>query len=159
MLAVGTRVAQLWPDFFETGVNSRYPWKLKNRPDAKPLTFFTCSIVPSGFRANVGAEVRSPVVDALSDRPGDWRVSIVGSPENDNWEMKVWGQTGLSGHTHWWEVRESTSPRRSGTCFLGCYREDVAGVRGGPAALIAFQLAGKPCKCVTPASQLNASIS
>jgi hypothetical protein len=25
----------------------------------------------------------------LSDRPGDWRVSIVGSRESDGWEMKV----------------------------------------------------------------------
>jgi hypothetical protein len=26
---------------------------------------------------------------ALSDRPGDWRVSIIGSQENDRWEMKI----------------------------------------------------------------------
>jgi hypothetical protein len=28
---------------------------------------------------------------AFSDRPGDWRVSIVGSRGTDNWEMKIWG--------------------------------------------------------------------
>jgi hypothetical protein len=28
---------------------------------------------------------------ALSDRPGDWRVSIIGSQENDRWEMKILG--------------------------------------------------------------------
>jgi hypothetical protein len=31
----------------------------------------------------IGAEVRAPVEHALSDRPGDWRVSIVGSRAND----------------------------------------------------------------------------
>jgi hypothetical protein len=27
----------------------------------------------------------------LADRPGDWRVSIVGSQGNDRWEMKITG--------------------------------------------------------------------
>lgn len=27
----------------------------------------------------------------LADRPGDWRVSIVGSQANDRWEMKILG--------------------------------------------------------------------
>ena len=27
----------------------------------------------------------------LADRPGDWRVSIVGSQANDRWEMKIFG--------------------------------------------------------------------
>ena len=31
----------------------------------------------------------------LSDRPGDWRVWIVGSRENDSWEMKVLGPNGF----------------------------------------------------------------
>jgi hypothetical protein len=44
---------------------------------------------------SVGAEVRALVEHALSDRPGDWRVSIVGSRENDSWEMKVWGPNGF----------------------------------------------------------------
>jgi hypothetical protein len=42
-----------------------------------------------------GAEVRALVEHALSDRPGDWRVSIVGSRETDGWEMKVWGPNGF----------------------------------------------------------------
>jgi hypothetical protein len=42
-----------------------------------------------------GAEVRSLVEHALSDKPGDWQVSIVGSRENDNWEMKVVGPNGF----------------------------------------------------------------
>jgi hypothetical protein len=43
----------------------------------------------------VGAEVRALVEHALSDRPGDWRVSILGSRENDDWEMKIWGPNGF----------------------------------------------------------------
>ena len=27
----------------------------------------------------------------LSDRPGDWRVSIIGSQGNERWEMKITG--------------------------------------------------------------------
>jgi hypothetical protein len=42
-----------------------------------------------------GAEVRALVEHALNDRPGDWRVSIVGSRENDGWEMKIWGPNGF----------------------------------------------------------------
>ena len=42
-----------------------------------------------------GAEVGALVEHALSDRPGDWRVSIVGSRENDGWEMNVFGPNGF----------------------------------------------------------------
>jgi hypothetical protein len=42
-----------------------------------------------------GAEVRALVEHALSGRPGDWRVSIVGSRENDSWEMKILGPNGF----------------------------------------------------------------
>jgi hypothetical protein len=42
-----------------------------------------------------GAEVQALVEHTLSDRPGDWRVSIVGSRENDSWEMKVEGPNGF----------------------------------------------------------------
>jgi hypothetical protein len=42
-----------------------------------------------------GAEVQAIVEHALSDRPGDWRVSIVGSRENDSWEMKIEGPNGF----------------------------------------------------------------
>ena len=31
------------------------------------------------------------VEHVLSDRPGDWRVSIIGSQGNDRWEMKITG--------------------------------------------------------------------
>jgi hypothetical protein len=43
----------------------------------------------------VGREVRALVEHALSDRAGDWRVSIVGSRANDNWEMKILGPNGF----------------------------------------------------------------
>ena len=45
--------------------------------------------------APIEPEVRALVEHALSDRPGDWRVSIVGSRENDSWEMKVLGPNGF----------------------------------------------------------------
>ena len=43
----------------------------------------------------IGAEVRALVEHALSDRPGDWRVSIVGSRENDSGEIKNLGPNGF----------------------------------------------------------------
>ena len=42
-----------------------------------------------------GSEVQALVEHALSDRPGDWRVSIIGSRENDHWEMKIEGPNGF----------------------------------------------------------------
>ena len=42
-----------------------------------------------------GAEVQALVEHVLSDSPGEWRVSIVGSRENDTWEMKVEGPNGF----------------------------------------------------------------
>ena len=36
-------------------------------------------------------EVVAMVEHALSDRLGDWRVSIIGSQANDRWEMKITG--------------------------------------------------------------------
>jgi hypothetical protein len=45
--------------------------------------------------AAIGPEVQALVEHALSDRLGDWRVSIVGSRENDSWEMKVLGPNGF----------------------------------------------------------------
>jgi len=43
----------------------------------------------------VGREVQALVEHTLSDRTGDWRVSIMGSRTNDNWEMKVEGPNGF----------------------------------------------------------------
>jgi len=40
-------------------------------------------------------EILASVERTLSDVAGDWRVSILGSRANDNWEMKVEGPQGF----------------------------------------------------------------
>ena len=40
-------------------------------------------------------DVVAMIVHVLSDRPGDWRVSIIGSQANDRWEMKIAGPNGF----------------------------------------------------------------
>lgn len=40
-------------------------------------------------------EIVAILEHVLSDRPGEWRVSIIGSHANDNWEMKVEGPAGF----------------------------------------------------------------
>jgi hypothetical protein len=40
-------------------------------------------------------EIVAVIEHVLSDRTGEWRVSIVGSHANDNWEMKVEGPEGF----------------------------------------------------------------
>src|SRR5207244_13447306 len=40
-------------------------------------------------------EVAATIEHALADRPGDWRVSIIGSQANDRWEMKIAGPNGF----------------------------------------------------------------
>jgi hypothetical protein len=37
------------------------------------------------------AEVRATIEHVLADRPGDWRVSIIGTQANDRWEMSIAG--------------------------------------------------------------------
>lgn len=39
----------------------------------------------------VRAEITAVIEHALADRPGDWRVLIIGSQANDRWEMKIAG--------------------------------------------------------------------
>ncbi len=41
--------------------------------------------------SSIQAEVRAVIEHVLLDRPGDWRVSIIGSQANDRWEMKIAG--------------------------------------------------------------------
>jgi hypothetical protein len=36
-------------------------------------------------------EVAVVIEHVLADRPGDWVVSIIGSQENDRWEMRITG--------------------------------------------------------------------
>jgi len=45
--------------------------------------------------SGAGSEIIAMVEHVLSDKPGDWRVSIVGSRENDSWEMKIEGPKGF----------------------------------------------------------------
>ena len=51
--------------------------------------------------ATIRTEVQAIVEHVLSGRPGEWRVSIVGSRAKADWETKVEGPTCLSVHTHW----------------------------------------------------------
>jgi hypothetical protein len=45
--------------------------------------------------AATSREVVALIEHVLSDKPGAWRVSILGSRANDNWEMKVEGPKGF----------------------------------------------------------------
>ena len=45
--------------------------------------------------ATIRTEVQMIVEHVLSDRPGEWRVSIVGSRAKEDWEMKVEGPNGF----------------------------------------------------------------
>ena len=40
-------------------------------------------------------DVAVMIEHVLADRPGDWRVSIIGSKANDRWEMKIHGPNGF----------------------------------------------------------------
>ena len=41
--------------------------------------------------ADLQRDVAAMLEHVLSDRPGDWRVLIIGSQDNDRWEMKITG--------------------------------------------------------------------
>jgi hypothetical protein len=45
--------------------------------------------------ATIRREVQAVVEHALSGRPGDWRVSILGSRAKEDWAMKVEGPNGF----------------------------------------------------------------
>ena len=45
--------------------------------------------------APTSREIVAVIEHVLSERPGAWRVSILGSRANDNWEMKVEGPKGF----------------------------------------------------------------
>ena len=42
-----------------------------------------------------GAQVTAVIEHVLSDRAGEWHVTILGSHENDDWEMKIEGPSGF----------------------------------------------------------------
>ena len=41
------------------------------------------------------AEIAAHIEHALADRPGEWKVSIIGSQANDQWPMKIAGPNGF----------------------------------------------------------------
>ena len=43
----------------------------------------------------VQRDVAAMVEHVLAERPGDWRVSIIGSQARDTWEMKIFGPHGF----------------------------------------------------------------
>jgi hypothetical protein len=45
--------------------------------------------------AELCREIIARLEHALSDRQGEWHVSIAGSRESENWEMKVQGPNGF----------------------------------------------------------------
>jgi len=45
----------------------------------------------TGSAPAVRSEIVALIEHALADRPGDWRVLIIGSRANDRWEMKIFG--------------------------------------------------------------------
>jgi hypothetical protein len=45
--------------------------------------------------ADMCREILVRIEHSLSDRPGEWRVSIAGSRATDNWEMRVEGPNGF----------------------------------------------------------------
>ncbi len=49
----------------------------------------------TGSQPGERAEIAAVVEHALADRPGDWKVSIIGSQANDRWEMWVVGPNGF----------------------------------------------------------------
>lgn len=67
------------------------------------------------------AEVAAVIEHSLSDRLGEWRVSIIGSRENDNWELRIGDQMDSSGQTRLSAAPASTSRTQFATYSLSCY--------------------------------------
>jgi len=45
--------------------------------------------------ARLSKEITASIEHALSDKRGDWRVTIAGSRANENWEVRVEGPNGF----------------------------------------------------------------
>jgi hypothetical protein len=45
--------------------------------------------------AQLSREIVAGVEHALTDKPGEWRVSIAGSHGSENWEMRIEGPNGF----------------------------------------------------------------
>ena len=67
------------------------------------------------------ADVRAVIEHVLADRPGEWRVSIVGSQANDRWEMKIVGPNAFE-RSYTLEGSPDEGRRRSGSSWGGCCR-------------------------------------
>ena len=49
----------------------------------------------TGSEPGKRAEIAAVIEHALADRPGDWKVSIIGSQANVQWEMRITGPNGF----------------------------------------------------------------
>lgn len=65
-------------------------------------------------------EVALVIEHLLADRPGDWRVSIVGSQANDRWEMKIVGPNAFERSYTLEGPRESITRKRFALFWAGC---------------------------------------
>ena len=65
-------------------------------------------------------EILAGVEHVLSDAAGEWRMSVVGSRANDNWEMKVEGPRGFERSYALVGEAGEQGLRQYGTCSLGC---------------------------------------
>jgi len=84
--------------------------------------------------ATIRTEVQTIVQHVLSGRPGEWRVSIVGSRANEDWEMKVEGPNGFE---------------RSCTLVMKCRRASTSGHRESAPEAAALE------DLIDPANQLD----
>ncbi len=76
------------------------------------------------------AEIVALLEHLLGDRPGDWRVSIVGSQANDRWEMKITRpRMVLSARTLWKDRPGSTGRSLFGSCSVSWCRDRYSRVR------------------------------
>ena len=66
------------------------------------------------------------VEHVLSGRPGEWRVSIVGSRAKEDWTMKVEGPNGFEANpADWKQKQENINLWPSGICYGGYPTKDV----------------------------------
>jgi hypothetical protein len=65
--------------------------------DSARYSFYTASMAVmvelqhTGCVPAVRSEIGAIIEHALGDRPGEWRVLIIGSQANDKWEMRITG--------------------------------------------------------------------
>lgn len=45
--------------------------------------------------SHISREIVASIEHALSDKPGEWHVSIAGSRANENWEVRIGGPNGF----------------------------------------------------------------